>query len=290
MATGCRLVVAPSGRLRFVAQSAQSRAASSSSRRAAPARRAAAGQHRPQGGTIEDISQPRVLRAGIRCGIPRDELGRRRREVAGVAVLSDRYLADRRVTPRTAADYRSAFQTFATWAARHRHSTSHNFLDRSLRKYLLHLFFTGGAPFDGRLALHSTIFVKELARSAQSLPLSRETLAGFSTVVPEMQRDPLPDEAKVLIAHDLLENEGEAGFAAAGALVTAFDAFLRPSEVLELESAHLHILRGQHRRVDVPAVTATVRPLTPFAPGYDPPRRTKAGEHDDTIAFGTKQV
>ena len=286
METGSRLVVAPSGRLRYVRQQAPIPAISSSLRRAAPAPRAGAGPRPRRGGMDADLMRPRELRPGIRCGVPRDVLGNRRRDVAGVAVTSDRYLSDRRVTARTAANYRGAFQAFASWAARHRHSISPNSVDRSLRKYLLHMFFTGGAPFDGRLALHGTIFVKELPRSPQSLPLSRDALAGFSTVVPELQRDPLPDEAKTLIAHDLLQSEGDQGFMAAGALVTAFDGFLRPSETVELESAHLHVLRGIRRRVDVPSVTATIRPLTPYCPGYDPPKRTKSGQHDDTVVFG----
>ena len=233
------------------------------------------------------LGNPAVLRPGIRCGVPRDVLGQRRRQVAGDNHLSDRYLADRRVSARTADNYRSAYRAFASWAAQKNLSVSANHLDRNLRKYLSHLFFEGGAPFDARYALHGAIFVRELPRAATTLPLSRSTLAGFSSVVPEHSRDPMPEEAKNLIAADLLENEGTLEFAAAGALVTSFDGFLRPSEVLSLESTDLNVLRGRRRRVGLPTVSVTLRPLGTHVAGFDPPQRTKAGEHDDSVVFGS---
>ena len=89
----------------------------------------------------------------------------RRSQVAGDAALGDRYLADRRITPRTAANYRSAYNAFVFWAAQNDFSFSLQHLDNSLRKYLLHIFFDGGAAFDARYALHGTIFVRELRRA-----------------------------------------------------------------------------------------------------------------------------
>ena len=81
-------------------------------------------------------------------------------------------------------------------------SLSFQDLDSSLRKYLLHLFFDGGAAFDARYALHGTICVRELPRSNTSLSLSRAALAGFSNLAPEHSRDPMPEEAMFLIAAD----------------------------------------------------------------------------------------
>ena len=206
--------------------------------------------------------------------------------MAGAAALSDRYLADRRVTARTATNYRSAYQSFVRWATARHHKVTVTALDRTLRKFLLHLFFDGGAPFDARAVLHGTIFARELPKSATTLPLSRATLAGFSNTVPEMARDPMPTEAKDLICTDLLAHEGAAGFVAAGALATSFDGFFRPSEVLSLESTDLQVLRGRRQIIGLPTVSVSVRPLLPYDAGGPAPQRTKSGEHDETVVFG----
>ena len=200
--------------------------------------------------------------------------------------MSDRYLADRRVTARTAENYAGAYRSFVRWANSRHLSISASCLDKSLRKFLSFLFFDGGAPFDARLALHGTIFVRELPKAATTLPLSRATLAGFSSTVPEMARDPMPKEAKDLLCQDLIAHDGTSGFIAAGALVTSFDGFFRPSEVLGLEARDIHVLRGRRRVAGMPAVTATVRPLIPYEPGGQAPARTKSGEHDETVVFG----
>ena len=176
----------------------------------------------PNGGAVPPGPLPGA-RVPRRCGVPRAELGRRRIQVAGDAIVFDRYLADRRVTPHTGANYRSAYNAVVFWAAQQNLSLSLQHLDNTLRKYLLRLFFDGGPPFDARYALHGTVFVREPPRSNTSLSLSRAALAGFSNLAPEHSRDPMPEKAMFLIAADLLERDGAEGFAAAGALITAFD-------------------------------------------------------------------
>ena len=110
---------------------------------------------------------------------------------------------------------------------------------------------------------------------------------GFSNLAPEHSPDPMPEEAKFPIAAGLLEHDGAEGFAAAGGLITAFDVFFRPSEVLSIEAAHVFVLRCRKRRIGLPSVSITLAPLAPYIPGFEPPARTKAGEHDDSVVFGT---
>jgi hypothetical protein len=282
----CRLVIAPSGRLRFAEPSGLPPADPSSRPRRAGKRRADGGPPTPLAGTRGGPLLSHVLRPGVRCGQPRGVLGQRRIAAAGAAALSDRYLADRRVSARTAANYNSAYRSFVHWATTRHFKVTANTLDRTLRKFLLFLFFDGGAAYDARVVLHGTIFARELPKAATTLPLARATLAGFNSVVPEMARDPMPTEAKDLICADLAANEGPSGFIAAGALATSFDGFFRPSEVLSLESSDLQVLRGRRRVIGLPSVSVLIRPLLPYDAGDAPPQRTKSGEHDETVVFG----
>ena len=96
----------------------------------------------------------------------------------------------------------------------------------------------------------------------------------------------MPEEAKFLIAADWLEHDGAEGFAAVGALITAFDGCFRPSEVLIIEAAHVTVLRGRKRCIGLPCVSITPAPLAPYIPGFEAPARTKAGENDDSVVFG----
>ena len=95
----------------------------------------------------------------------------------------------------------------------------------------------------------------------------------------------MPEEALHLLM-DQLHYSGGDGKHAAHALAVAYDGFFRPSEVLSLCGADVHSLRGKRRRVDLPPVSVTLRPLGELAFGAEAPPRTKTGAHDDSIAFG----
>ena len=144
------LVVSPSGRLRCVVPSTSPPLQRFSSPQPMRAPTAVAGPPMLLNGAAAPPGLQSVARVPKRCGVPRAELGRRRTLVAGDSALGDRYLADRRVTPRTASNYRSAYNAFVFWAAQNHFWLSVPDLDSSLCRYLLHFFFDGGAAFDAR--------------------------------------------------------------------------------------------------------------------------------------------
>ena len=298
-----RLFASRSGRLRFVAPSSVDPPADSPTRpscqqsvnpqnstttQSRPARkaRAAGGPATRLLGEAAPASYlPGAADHSTTSASKRSVVGARRRNVAGAHGLSDRYLADKRLTARTVASYGDAHSDFLHWAQQNKVSTSPAHLDRSLRKYLQTLFFAGAPPYDARQVVHGTIFCRELLKSPNTLPLAKATLAGFTTSSPEHARDPMPEESWYMLMSQLNHVGGD-GKHAANALAVSFDGMFRPSEVLSLTSVDVHVLTGRKRRLDLPPVSVTLRPLGDHAPGYEPPPRTKAGEHDDSVCFG----
>jgi len=119
--------------------------------------------------------------------------------------------------------------------------TSHDLVDRAMEDYLDDLYFNGRALAEGRYAVHGTIHcLRYPRRTPTTLPLSRDALAGWGQAGPERVRDPLPWETAVLIADRMLQ-QGPQGQAAAGALVTSFDGYLRPSSVLRITGGDVHV-------------------------------------------------
>ena len=216
----------------------------------------------------------------------RDVTGQRRRRLAGDRGISDRFLADKRLQARTVDGYYDAYAKFVAWANANRVSIKDAHLDRNLRRYLQEIFFAGAPPYDARTVVHGTIFARELLKSPDTLPLSKATLAGFTTSSPEHARDPMPEEAWWLIMENLFECQGKDGRHAARALAVSYDGFFRPSEVLSLCASDVHSLTGRRRKPDMAPVSVTLRPLGDYQQGQAVPARTKGGEHDDSIAFG----
>ena len=291
MASPGFLAVSPSGRLRFVPRPVPALPANLQARRynRAPRVRDADGHAtRLLGAAPGQRFLPVELGHSTTRSSHREIVGLRRRTLAGPQALSERYLADRRITAKTVATYTAAHLEFQKWARAQCLSTSGEALDRSLRQYLQHLFFKGAPPFDARQAVHGTIFALELPKAAQTLPLAKATLGGFSKSSPEHARDPMPEEALFLLAENLLERGGD-GIHAAGALCTSFDGFFRPSEVLSVSAQDVHVLTGRKRKLDLPPATIRLRPLGQHLPGMEVPQRTKAGDHDDSIAFGVSR-
>ena len=116
------------------------------------------------------------------------------------------------------------------------------------------------------------------------LPLSKLALAGFAAEAPDAQRDPAPWEAVLLIASSLAELDGAEGLAAARACVLAFEACLRPSEVLSIRSCDVTVLAQQGVN-QYPRITVRIAPSAPDT-GERPQSRTKSGEYDDSVIIG----
>ena len=136
MARLAPLLVSLSGRLRSVAPAARKYSAAATSRSSrALLERDGAGGRLLTPGVVAPRGRLRAPQVPTGCRVPRAALGQRRRNGAGHRSLSDRYLADRRVTPRTADNYNPTFVAFSTWAASHKLSTRSDNLDRTLRKY-----------------------------------------------------------------------------------------------------------------------------------------------------------
>ena len=87
----------------------------------------------------------------------------------------------------------------------------------------------------------------------------------------------------MLIA-DQMYQQGPQGQAAAGALVTSFDGYLRPSSVLKITGGDVHVAADVVGR-GYPRVTVTIAPLH-TDDGAEPRPRLKNGDHDMTLIFG----
>ncbi|CAK0810785.1 unnamed protein product, partial [Prorocentrum cordatum] len=221
---------------------------------------------------------------------------RRRRNYVEPAALAARrraraeqqprpYLQTRRVRPITASRYLDSYTKFKVWAQQQgRPLTTHDLVDRTLEDYLDARYFGGKALAEGRYAVHGAIHcLRYPRRTPATLPLSRDALAGWSQAGPGRVRDPLPWGAAVLIADRMIQ-QGPLGEAAAGALATSFDGYLRPSSALRINGADVHVAAGGVARGH-PRVTATIAPLH-ADDGAELRPRLKNNEHDMTLIFG----
>ena len=160
-------------------------------------------------------------------------------------------------------------------------------IDMALCSYLDDLFFHGKQIWEARYAVYGTIWLKQLVRHCpHTLPRAREALLGWGKASPEVVGDPLPWEAALLIAQHMADSGTPTGLAGARAVLVGFDGYLRPAETLGIRKSDVTINR-RNTVLRYPTITLTIAPqrLTPDT-GDPPPRRTKAGHHDDTIIIG----
>ena len=174
--------------------------------------------------------RPRAPQVHICCEAPRAALGQRRQQVAGDRAISDRHPASRQETPHTAEYYNSGFIAFFTWVSSQKYTLTHIAPARLCGTNLQLVIFDTGVSFGNLCALRGTIIVRELTRSNLTSPLLQTALATFSIAVPEHSQNQMPDDAKLLIATDVLDNDRAGGFAAASALVVSFEGFMMPGK------------------------------------------------------------
>ena len=109
-------------------------------------------------------------------------------------------------------------------------------LDRTLEQYADHLYFRGRGVTDLRYAAWGYGFLRDVALSKGVFPCTYAALRGWRRAAPDVQRDPMPWSAVILISHLLASDRGapEGSLEAARALPLQWDTYMRPSEVLEL--------------------------------------------------------
>ena len=181
---------------------------------------------------------------------------------------------------RTRLAYVSAYRNFTQWAFKQSLSIiTEDLLDVALERYLDSLYFQGKGIYTGRIVVYAASFCRQLnTRHARTLHRSKAALVGWKRATPSYSRDPMPFEAAALLAFSMAKR-GAQGLAAASALITSFDGYLRPSEVLAVRPIDVHQPNNQRHLAAV-----TIAPALPD--DGSAPVTTKAGEQDDTVVFG----
>lgn len=139
---------------------------------------------------------------------------------------------------------------FERWASEHAPiMMGRDSLDRSLEAYLDSLFVTGQNPYAARMAIYGYGFSRDVDVSRQALPRTHRALRGFLRSAPDVERDPMPWDVCLGLALDLTEPErDEADRVCAAALVTQFDTYARPTELLELRVPRISWCRAGNAR------------------------------------------
>ena len=214
----------------------------------------------------------------------KEEIAARRVLAAGAAPVSD-YLNTRRVGKGTAQYYRRGHDEVTAFAkAQGLEMQPQLGREAAMRCYLRRLFFHGDSIFSARSALYGYAFVAHLnLKDVHELAQSKLCLAGFSRAAPGEQRDPMPWEAAMLLCRFLLQRQLPLDRLVAEMVVVMFDGYLRLSEILSLLGGHITVL-PKARTLPYTPVSISIYPMgDPQLAGP----RTKSGEYDDTIVFGT---
>lgn len=206
-----------------------------------------------------------------------------RREALKTLARPGRLLRSRRIGPAATLQYTTAHALFVKFARTHGlELRSLKAIDNAMCKNLHALFLSGAHLWKRRSALFCTIWCREMnKREVHVFPLSREQLAGWSRAAPEPSRDPMPWEACLLIARDLVGVSQE-GVVAAGALLTQYDAYLRTAEVLSLRRSDVSFA-DDPTPLRYPRVKITLAPLVHG--DTLPLRRAKNGEFDGSVTI-----
>lgn len=200
------------------------------------------------------------------------------------ADLGPGFLRRRRITVRTRVLYTEAACRLQAWCHEHRRSMVGDQIDSSMEAYFEHLYLNGETAYEARMTLYGVAWEhKMITRDINVLPCAKEALRGFVKAAPERTREPLPWAAALLICHDMILTDGLPGLHAARALVTGFDGYVRPSELLMTRRSQVTTRpAGQSR---YPQVALRLAP-TPSGEDDEHARPTKTGQFDDTIVFG----
>ena len=220
-----------------------------------------------------------TIRQSIRSG---SGYGRRR----STTNLPETMLIDAKmnpVGPVTRQSYTIAHDAFVAWTRTHRFllGEDHASLDRVLVRHMdEELFAKEESAAVARTTLFATMHCRGIPRHPQIVSLCRRVLRGFVRCDRGFSKDPLPLEAMVMLASDLLKQHRLLDKLAGIALVMSYDFFTRPSETLKIFSCDV--------------ITSKARPplsVRHQRPERDGKRRNNSttrerGEFDDTILLG----
>ena len=199
------------------------------------------------------------------------------------------FLRRARISEPTAARYESAVQELEKWAGKNGWPLhEHDLADVAIEKYMEHLYHQNAAPWKGRNLLHGFIWTRRLPKARTTLPLSRESLAGWAKVDPEFQRDPAVWEAILAMAVWSAAHLGEEGVQSGRAMIIGFDGYFRPSELLNVQRDHVvPPVQGAPSKawgiLIAPQPSRRRGTSTTSAP---PPQRSKGGNYDETVLIG----
>ena len=151
---------------------------------------------------------------------------------------------------------------------------------------MLHAEYLKGEPAShGRQLLHGVARCKRLVtRNPCTLSRSKEALVGWSQQAPEYGRNPITWEAALLLAQAAMADNTLAAALVALAILVQFDAYLRPGELTALLPTQI-IITPPGAVTPGPKVLIAVCP-PPSAGSKVPGKKTKAGQHDETIVMG----
>jgi hypothetical protein len=154
------------------------------------------------------------------------------------------------------------------------------------------LYFEGAGPYEGRQALWGYAYCHDFAVSKREYPQSFRALKGWSKAAPEWERLPMPWPALLLVAWSLATAvlpQWLAGLGAevAIALLVMWDAYARPSEVLDLLAGDVLPARRKPLEHSIylglrPPPTAREGSAADVGDDYET-RPTKTGTYDATV-------
>ena len=200
------------------------------------------------------------------------------------ADLGPGFLRRQHIMVRTRILYTQAACRLQRWCLEHRRSMADDQIDSSLEAYFEHLYLVGETAYEARMTLYGVAWEhKMITHDINVFPCAKEALRVFVKAAPERTREQLPWAAALLISHDMILTDGFPGLHAARALVTGFDGYARPSELLKTRRPQVTTRPAGESRY--PQVALRLAP-SPSREDDEHARSTKTAPLDDTIVFG----
>ena len=188
-------------------------------------------------------------------------------------VEAHRVLRASAISAATCRAYAAALDDLKQYARRSGYSTAPKFIAETMEKFFWTRANQGYHPALGRASLYGWLHL-ECERptiEANMLEGPRRALQGWSKLVMDRCRDPIPEELVALIAQHFVERDNP--YLAAIVLLQTY-LYARPSEIISLHAEDIILPgNGTARYRDAAVIFgASVRGLT-----------TKTGEQDDTV-------
>ena len=154
----------------------------------------------------------------------------------GIRIDNEDYLITSTVQAPTLARYGAAVAAFEKFAHGERFSLGRKRVDRSMKIYFVALFEDGFSAVEGRNVFYGYRLLRLRTTGRSVLPLARASLKGWQRRVPGRIRLPVTEDVALQIGCDLILHRHPH---AALVMALRLDAYLRPSEAVELRMAQL---------------------------------------------------